>query len=97
MDDRYFVVKAAACRFKELNLPHTWDLRLEVKFVCLQGALLRKMPEPSSNDSTMYDHLTLLVENMATAEEPRIWYIKLSEHLDEMIAAVKDKDGDTVV
>ncbi len=55
------------------------------------------MPEPSSNDSTMYDHLTLLVENMATAEEPRIWYIKLSEHLDEMIAAVKDKDGDTVV
>lgn len=90
MDDRYFSVKAAAKRLAEINLQKTSFLTLEVKFIRLQTAMLNHSLTPRlETEDSAFDHLTLLVEEMAAAREPHFWYKALSEYLEEMIAAVE--------
>ncbi|GFO64464.1 hypothetical protein M1B72_13560 [Geomonas paludis] len=95
MDDRFFSVKAAAKRVAEINLQKTSFLTLEVKFLRLQTAMLNHSLAPRLRaEDSAFDHLTLLVEEMAAAREPHFWYEALSEHLEEMIAAVEGQPAE---
>jgi hypothetical protein len=93
MDDRYFAVKAASKRIADLRLQSIWHLRLEVKFMRLLTILLKKAVSPSvQQDLTMYDQLTLLVEDMAAARNPYSLYIDLAFHLQTMIEALQGEE-----